>query len=62
LKRLVWTNKNIKVFYNGKIYLAKNSDYSEQYLGMGKTAKEAIDNMKHNIKEKNLQVRRVKDV
>ena len=62
MKRLVWTNKNIKVYHNDKTYLAKNLDYSEQFLGMGETAEEAINNMVSNIKEKNLQVKEDKNV
>ena len=56
MRKLVWTNKSVKVYYNGKLYLAKDLRYSEQFLGQGDTATNAIQDMNSNIKEKNLQV------
>ncbi len=44
------------MYYNGKLYLAKDLRYSEQFLGQGDTATNAIQDMNSNIKEKNLQV------
>ncbi len=61
MRRLVSSIKNIQIFLSGKVYSAKDLDYSEQYLGTGETPQEALDNMKDNIikhslkkKEKNV--------
>jgi len=41
--------------YNGVLWLARNLFISKQFLGNGKTEKEAIKNMNETIKRHNLK-------
>jgi hypothetical protein len=53
------TYNNIETLYNGEIYLARDRFYSCQYLGSGKTAKEAVMNMETTIRIFHLKPRAV---
>jgi hypothetical protein len=42
---------SIQTKFNGALWLARDLHYSNQFLGSGKTEKEALNDMKQTIKE-----------
>ena len=55
--KTVYEDKSVVIDFNGVLYLAKNRWFSTQYLGSGKTPKEAELDMEKTINKLGLKPR-----
>lgn len=50
INKIYYYTRNIQYTFNGSLYLVKDINVSDQYIGQGKTLSQAIADMKSTLK------------